>query len=47
MSHTSGLQREAPAYDNFKIQSDLDVIMSAYSLPLNFQTGEKNMSIVI
>ncbi len=41
MSHTSGLQREAPAYDNFKIQSDLDVIKSAYSLPLNFKTGEQ------
>lgn len=41
MSHTSGLQRESPAYDNFKIQPDLDVIKSAYSLPLNFKTGEK------
>ena len=41
MSHTSGLQREAPGYDNFKIQPDLDVIKSAYSLPLVFQPGEK------
>lgn len=41
MSHTSGLQREAPAYDNFKIQPDLDIIRSAYSLPLDFKTGEK------
>lgn len=41
MSHTSGLQREAPAYDNFKIQSDLSVIKSAYNLPLVFKTGEK------
>jgi len=41
MSHTSGLQREAPAYDNFKIQPDIDVIRSAYSLPLDFKTGEK------
>jgi CubicO group peptidase (beta-lactamase class C family) len=41
MSHTSGLQREAPAYNNFKIQSDLDIIKSAYRLPLNFKTGEK------
>lgn len=41
MSHTSGLQREAPGYDNFKIQPDLDVIKSAYSLPLVFTTGEK------
>lgn len=41
MSHTSGLQREAPAYDNFKIQPDLSVIKSAYGLPLVFKTGEK------
>ncbi len=41
MSHTSGLQREAPAYDNFKIQPDLDIIKSAYNLPLLFKTGEK------
>ncbi len=41
MSHTSGLQREGPAYDNFKIQPDIDVIKSAYNLPLVFKTGEK------
>lgn len=41
MSHTSGLQREAPAYDNFIIQPDIDVIKSAYPLPLVFTTGEK------
>lgn len=41
MSHTSGLQREAPAYDNFKIQPDIDIIKSAYSLPLVFNPGEK------
>ncbi len=41
MSHTSGLQREGPAYDNFKIQPDIDIIKSAYSLPLVFKTGEK------
>lgn len=41
MSHTSGLQREAPAYDNFKIQPDIDIIKSAYNLPLVFKTGEK------
>jgi uncharacterized protein YbbC (DUF1343 family)/CubicO group peptidase (beta-lactamase class C family) len=41
MSHTSGLQREGPAYDNNKIQSDLDIIKSAYNLPLVFKTGEK------
>jgi len=41
MSHTSGLQREGPAYDNFKIQPDIDIIRSAYKLPLVFNTGEK------
>lgn len=41
MSHTSGLIREAPAYDNFKMQSDIDVIKSAYNLPLVFKTGDK------
>ena len=41
MSHTSGLQREGPAYDNYKIQPDINIIRSAYSLPLNFKTGEK------
>ncbi|MEJ7626180.1 MAG: serine hydrolase domain-containing protein [Ferruginibacter sp.] len=41
MSHTSGLQRESPAYDNFKIQPDINVIKASYKLPLNFKTGEK------
>lgn len=41
MSHTSGLTREAPGYDNFKIQPDIDVIRSAYKLPLVFKTGEQ------
>lgn len=41
LSHTSGLVREAPGYDNFKIQSDISIIKSAYDLPLNFPTGEK------
>jgi CubicO group peptidase (beta-lactamase class C family) len=41
MTHTSGLQREAPAYDNFKMQPDIAIIKSAYDLPLVFKTGEK------
>lgn len=41
MSHTSGLQREGPAFDNFKIQSDLDIVKSGYKAPLEFATGEK------
>lgn len=41
MSHTSGLKREGPAYKNSVIQPDLVIIKSAYSLPLDFKTGEK------
>jgi CubicO group peptidase (beta-lactamase class C family) len=41
MSHSSGLKRESPAYDNFKMLSDLDIIKAAYPLPLDFKTGEK------
>jgi CubicO group peptidase (beta-lactamase class C family) len=41
LSHTSGLRRESPGYDIFKIQPDLDVIKAAYNLPLDFKTGEK------
>jgi CubicO group peptidase (beta-lactamase class C family) len=41
MSHTSGLTREAPAYNNSIIQPDLVIIKSAYALPLEFKTGEK------
>ena len=41
MSHSSGLQREGPAYNNNIIQPDLEIIKSAYSLPLVFNTGEK------
>jgi len=41
MSHSSGLKREGPAYTNHKIQPDIVIIKSAYSLPLEFKTGEK------
>jgi CubicO group peptidase (beta-lactamase class C family) len=41
MSHTSGLKREGPAYNNSIIQPDLVIIRSAYPLPLEFKTGEK------
>ncbi len=41
MSHTSGLKREGPAYNNAIIQPDFVIIKSAYSLPLDFKTGEK------
>ena len=41
LSHTSGLVREAPGYENFKIQSDMSIIKSAYDLPLDYPTGQK------
>lgn len=41
LSHTSGLKREGPAYANHIIQPDLEIIRSAYSLPLDFKTGTK------
>ena len=41
LSHTSGLVREAPGYNNFKIQSDLEIIKSAYELPLDYPVGQK------
>ena len=41
MSHSSGLKREGAAYNNSIIQPDLVIIRSAYSLPLDFRTGEK------
>jgi CubicO group peptidase (beta-lactamase class C family) len=41
LTHTSGIVRDAPGFDPFKIQSDADVIKSAYSQPLRFAPGEK------
>ena len=41
LTHTSGIVREAPGFDPLKIQSDADVIKTAYSLPLRFTPGEK------
>jgi len=41
LTHTSGIVREAPGFDPLKIQSDADVIKTAYSLPLHFKPGEK------
>ena len=41
LTHTSGIQREAPAFDPFKVQPDIDVVRSAYPLPLRFPTGSK------
>jgi D-alanyl-D-alanine carboxypeptidase len=41
LTHTSGLVREAPGFDPYKIQLDIDVIKTAYPLPLQFAPGEK------
>jgi len=41
LTHTSGLVREVPGYDPFKIQKDADVIQSAYGVPLQFAPGER------
>ncbi|MFY9555493.1 MAG: serine hydrolase, partial [Blastocatellia bacterium] len=41
LTHTSGLVREAPGFDPLKIQSDADLIKTAYPLPLRFAPGEK------
>ena len=41
LTHTSGIVREAPGFDPFKIQNDADVIKTAYPLPLRFAPGEK------
>lgn len=41
LSHTSGLQRESPGYNNFNIQPDIDVIRAAYELPIVFKAGER------
>lgn len=41
LSHTSGLVREAPAFDARKAQPDADVITSAYPVTLRFPPGER------
>ncbi len=41
LTHTSGIVRETPGFDPSKIQSDADVVKTAYRLPLRFAPGEK------
>jgi CubicO group peptidase (beta-lactamase class C family) len=41
LTHTAGLVREAPGFQPNRIQSDADVIRSAYNTPLRFPPGEK------
>ena len=40
LSHTSGLRREAPGFDPYKVQPDIDVIKSAYPVALNGKPGD-------
>jgi D-alanyl-D-alanine carboxypeptidase len=41
LTHTSGLINEAPGFDPFRMQSDVDILRSAYAMPLLFTPGEK------
>jgi D-alanyl-D-alanine carboxypeptidase len=41
LTHTSGIIREAPGFDIFKVQADADVIKTAYPGALRFAPGEK------
>ena len=41
LTHTSGVQREGPAYNSGKVQPDSVVVQSAYAQPLLFPTGSK------
>ena len=42
LTHTAGLTREGPGFDPFRIQPDIDVIKTAYPVPLLFKPGEKH-----
>jgi len=39
LTHTAGIVNEPPAFDPFKLQSDADLVKSAYSAPLLFVPG--------
>ncbi len=41
LTHTSGLARESPGFDPFKVQSDAEVIRAAYAVPLLFPPGAR------
>jgi CubicO group peptidase (beta-lactamase class C family) len=41
LTHTGGLVREAPGFSPSRVQSDADVIRSAYGTPVRFAPGEK------
>jgi CubicO group peptidase (beta-lactamase class C family) len=41
LTHTSGLVRDAPGFDQAKVQLDIEVIKTAYRTPLRFTPGDK------
>ena len=41
LTHTSGVVRDSPGYDQYRDRDDSEVIKTAYSLPLRFAPGEK------
>ena len=41
LTHTSGLPREAPGFDPYKIQSDLEIIRSAYPVAVHAKPGNQ------
>jgi CubicO group peptidase (beta-lactamase class C family) len=41
LNHTSGLERESPLFDPFKVQPDSALIKAAFKDPLVFTTGSK------
>jgi len=41
LTHTSGLVREAPGFDVYKLQPDIDVIKTGYPIPIRFGPGER------
>ena len=41
LTHTAGLVREAPGFDPMKVQSDADILRSAFGVPLRFTPGQK------
>ena len=42
LTHTAGLTREGPGFDPYRVQPDIDVIKTAYPVPLLFKPGEKH-----
>jgi CubicO group peptidase (beta-lactamase class C family) len=41
LTHTAGLVREPPGFDPFKTTSDIELIRTAYNVPLRFTPGER------